>query len=119
MLSNILVVEDDTTLREITTDGLASLPDVAVTSCANADEALCLLNNGFKACLVFTDIHMPGTLDGLDLAREIWKRWPHLPVILTSGDAVIAIDTLPANAEFMPKPWTLTDLLTTIGKHLS
>ncbi|WP_205574430.1 response regulator transcription factor [Pseudomonas putida] len=101
MHSNILVVEDDNTLRELTADGLASLPDVVVTSCANADEAIYLLNKGFKASLVFTDIHMPGTLDGLDLAREIWKRWPHLPVVLTSGDAVIAIDTLPANAGFM------------------
>ncbi len=66
--------------------------------------------------LVVTDIHMPGSMDGLGLAQEIWRRWPTLPVILTLGDAVIDTGLLPARTAFIPKPWQRSDLALLINK---
>ncbi|NQD58787.1 response regulator [Pseudomonas sp. CM25] len=118
MRGHILIVEDDDLLRDLTAESLTSLYAQQVTVCANADEALCLLSEGLHAALVFTDIHMPGALDGLDLAREIWTRWPEVPVILTSGHTVVPVNALPANAAFLPKPWTIADLAQLISKLL-
>ncbi|MGO3986477.1 hypothetical protein ABI582_19110 [Pseudomonas sp. SAS7] len=85
-------------------------------ACANADEALDRLSHYETHTLVATDIHMPGRLDGTALAQEIWRRWPTLPVILTSGDVVIDPSQLPAHFMFMPKPWGVSDLIAMIDK---
>lgn len=55
---------------------------------------------------------MSGQRDGLALAQEIWRKWPSLPVILTSGDAVVDASQLPAHHTFVPKPWGISDLAT-------
>ncbi|MEC4025514.1 MULTISPECIES: response regulator [Pseudomonas putida group] len=109
MPKTILIVEDDDLLRELTAESLSSLYAVTIESCANADEALDRLCDNAPS-LVVTDIHMPGSMDGLGLAQEIWRRWPTLPVILTSGDAVIDTCLLPARTAFLPKPWQISDL---------
>lgn len=119
MPSHILVVEDDELLRELTAESLSSLYAFQITSCANADEALALLCDGMAVALVFTDIHMSGELDGLDLAHEIWRKWPSVPVLLTSGDAVIKLDSLPSNAAFLSKPWSYEQLVEQINMLLS
>ncbi|MFJ4156866.1 response regulator [Pseudomonas sp. NPDC089752] len=110
MTRHILVVEDDELLGALTAESLSSLYADQVLRCANADEALALLRAGPGVSLVFTDIHMPGDLDGLGLAREIWRTWPDIPVLLTSGDAVVPLETLPHNGSFLAKPWTLDEL---------
>lgn len=115
MPTTILIVEDDL-LRDLTAESVSSLYAVTIEPCANADEALDRLSRDNAPSLVVTDIHMPGSMDGLRLAHEIWRRWPTLPVILTSGDAVIDTGLLPARTAFLPKPWQISDLALLINK---
>jgi CheY-like chemotaxis protein len=68
-------VEDDETLRLLTVEAI-SLLNMWVVACANADEALIVLERSVRIALVLTDVTMPGSLDGLELARMIWVRWP-------------------------------------------
>lgn len=115
MPKTILIVEDDDLLRDLTAESLSSLYAVTIMSCTNADEALHRLCCEKIPTLVMTDIHMPGPMNGLGLAQEIWRRWPTLPVILTSGDAVIDTGLLPARTAFLPKPWQMSDLASLIN----
>ncbi|MFK3815708.1 response regulator [Pseudomonas sp. NPDC089407] len=118
MLRNILVVEDDEILRELAVEFFASLPRVEVTECASADDALRLLSGGLNAALVFSDVHMPGKLDGLGLAIEIGHRWPTLPVLLTSGDISPRPEELPVNTTFLAKPWSFAALTSALQSSL-
>jgi CheY-like chemotaxis protein len=108
MCPTILLVEDDETVRELATDALAML-NANVIACPNADVALRELERCTPVNLVLTDIRMPGQLDGLQLAALVAERWPHLPVIVTSGNRM-AGDLLPPQASFLAKPWTLEKL---------
>jgi CheY-like chemotaxis protein len=105
MCPTILLVEDDDTLRELAAEALSML-DTNVIACPSADVALRELERSTPVNLVLTDIRMPGELDGLQLANLVIKRWPHLPIIVTSGNRM-ADDLLPAQATFLAKPWTL------------
>ncbi|AYN18093.1 MULTISPECIES: response regulator [Pseudomonas] len=116
MTKTILIVEDDELLRDLTAESLSSLYAVTITSTANADEALHHLSHEETPALVMSDIHMPGSMDGLGLAHVIWRRWPTLPVILTSGHAIIDTHSLPVRSAFLPKPWGITDLASLINK---
>lgn len=109
MSLTVLVVEDDEILRSLTADAI-SLLNIVVVESANADDALSLLESHSSIALVVTDICMPGRIDGLELAKVIWSRWPNLPVILTSGNTVIPVGLLPSHAAFLRKPWSLDTL---------
>jgi CheY-like chemotaxis protein len=61
--------------------------------------------------MIFADIQLSGVMDGIDLAREVKIRWPHLVVILTSGNANERLNQLPPGAEYMPKPWQALEVL--------
>lgn len=117
MLLTVLVVEDDETLRLLTVDAITLL-GVVVIDCRSADEALPVLEKGGSIDLVMTDICMPGTMDGLDLARLIWSRWPSLPVILTSGDTTVPDGVMPSHSCFLRKPWNLDALHRAVRMHL-
>ena len=83
-LARVLLVEDDVLVRLMIADELREA-GLAVIEAASADEALAYLGAGGHADLVFTDIEMPGTMNGLEMARHL-KAWtPSLPLILTSG----------------------------------
>ncbi|WP_062382909.1 response regulator [Pseudomonas abietaniphila] len=117
MSATILLVEDEEILRSLLVEAL-SLLDIETAECMNADAAIPLLEGPNAFAFVITDISMPGTMDGLDLAKTIWARWPHLPVILSSGNRVVSHDQLPTNASFLRKPWTLDQLHQAVSKHL-
>jgi CheY-like chemotaxis protein len=70
----------------------------------SAEAALKLLEAGTKIDLVFSDIVMPGTIDGVGLAREIRSRYPNLPVVLTTGYSDAA-KTAPSNLRILRKPF--------------
>ena len=106
MSPTVLVVEDDEILRSLTGDAI-SLLGISVIGCASADDALSKLEGSSSIVLVMTDICMPGSMDGLELAQVIWSRWPLLPVILTSGDRSIPDGMIPPHSFFLRKPWTL------------
>lgn len=108
----ILVVEDEPILRQLTAEALEQVA-AGVIDCANADEALAILKQTPGISLVVTDINMPGSLDGLALAREIWAHWPTIAVVLTSGQAAALLGGLPINGRFLQKPWLVDELLQT------
>jgi DNA-binding NtrC family response regulator len=66
---------------------------------------------GRDVVMIFSDVRLPGAMDGLDLAREAKVRWPHLTVVLTSGNAGHRLEALPENVIYMPKPWHAAEVL--------
>jgi two-component system, response regulator PdtaR len=76
-----------------------------VIEAANADEAIEILENRSDVRIVFTDIRMPGSMDGLKLARAVRDRWPPIKIIVTSGHEYPSGDDLPEGGRFFPKPY--------------
>ncbi|WPN49645.1 MULTISPECIES: response regulator [unclassified Pseudomonas] len=109
MSPTVLLVEDDEILRSLTVDAI-SLLGPNIIDCKSADDALAVLESSTSIVLVMSDICMPGTMDGLQLAQVIWTRWPLLPVILTSGNRSMPDELMPAHSFFLCKPWTLEAL---------
>jgi len=99
----VLVVDDSADVAEVTSSLFEHLGYETIYR-ESAEAALKLLEVGTKIDLVFSDIVMPGTIDGVGLAREIRARYPNLPVALTTGysDAAIAA---PANLRILRKPF--------------
>ena len=104
----VLIVDDSAEVAEVTSSLFEDLGFNTDYS-DSADAALKLLAEGTKIDLVFSDIVMPGTIDGVGLAREIRARYPNLPVVLTTGysDAAQAV---PADLKILRKPFDTTTL---------
>lgn len=117
MTPTVLIVEDDEILRSLTAEAV-SLLGLKVVDCASADEALLLLESPSSIDLVVTDVCMPGSMDGLELASFIWLRWPRLPVIITSGNRSVPEGHLPSHATFLRKPWSLDVLQAAVRIYL-
>ena len=108
---SVLIVEDDAELRLLTKMVLEE-SELDIIECESAEAALAtMLLRGRDVAMIFADIHLSGAMDGIDLAREVKMRWPHLVVVLTSGDAGEHLEQLPPGVEYMPKPWQLSDVL--------
>ena len=75
-----------------------------VVEAASADEAIVILEDRLDITVVFTDIQMPGSMDGLKLAAAIRGRWPPIKIIATSGLVDVRQDELPEGGRFLPKP---------------
>ncbi|MGY4411800.1 CheY-like chemotaxis protein [Bradyrhizobium sp. LB7.1] len=100
----ILIVEDEFLLRMDSAEMLESA-GFEVIQAANADEAIAILTARSDVHVVFTDIQMPGSMDGLKLAHFVRHRWPPIKIVATSGHARIGDDDLPAGSVFLPKPY--------------
>ena len=100
----VLVVEDEALIR---ISALQIIEDAgfAVAEASNADEAIRILQNRTDIRAVFTDIRMPGSMDGLKLARAIRGRWPPIHLILASA-LIPDLSELPANGVFIRKPYS-------------
>jgi CheY-like chemotaxis protein len=101
----ILVVEDELLQRLFAADFLADR-GYEVIEAANADQAIAILERRPDIRIVFTDVNMPGSMDGLRLVEVIRKRWPPVLLIVTSGKNALGDDDLPAGGRFIPKPYT-------------
>ena len=101
----ILVVEDDGLVRQVSAEELIDAGS-QVLEAANAEEAIAIFESGVGVALLFTDINMPGELDGLDLARLVHDRWPRVQLLVTSGKAS-DLDDLPDDGRFISKPYSL------------
>src|SRR4029079_550967 len=82
--ATVLVVEDESLIRMDIVDCLEEA-GFLIAEASNADEAINILQSRADIRLVFTDIHMPGSMDGLKLAAFVRKRWPPIKIIVTSG----------------------------------
>ena len=100
----ILVVEDDFLLRMNAADIIRDA-GFDVLEASNADEAIIILESRNDISVVFTDVQMPGSMDGLKLARAVRGRWPPIQIITTSGQCVVQAADLPEGGRFLPKPY--------------
>lgn len=107
----ILVVEDDVLVRLLIADGLRDA-GLQVIEAHSGEAALGYLSTGSDVDLVFSDIQMPGTIDGVQLARRVHGEYPDLPVILTSGTGKPA-DMCGAR-QFLPKPYEVAQAVALI-----
>ena len=105
----ILVVEDEALIRISTADTLRD-QGWDVRESANAAEALQMLELCEEVALIFTDIDMPGPMNGMGLARVVSERWPPVIIVITSGMNQPAEDDLPTGATFIPKPYVTEHL---------
>jgi CheY-like chemotaxis protein len=101
----VLVVEDDHLLRLDAADMIAAA-GFDVVEAANADEAIAILESRNDITVVFTDIQMPGSMDGLKLARAVRGRWPPIKIVTTSGQRIVEEIDLPEGGRFLPKPYS-------------
>jgi CheY-like chemotaxis protein len=107
----LLFVEDDLLAAQVVLPAL-QLAGFMVTAARTADEALMLLNGGLVVDVVFSDIVMPGSVDGIELAARIAARWPQLPVILATGYALVTPDA--GAVRVLSKPYSIQDLIRTL-----
>jgi CheY-like chemotaxis protein len=102
--SYVLLVEDEVIIRALMAEELRSF-GLSVVEAANADEAWSYLNSGGRADLVFSDVTMPGSMNGVELIRKVKAEFPEIKAIITSGNPG------PANISelgvFLPKPYRL------------
>ena len=101
---HILVVEDEFLINLAASDDLARAGH-EVVSAYDADEAIELLESRPEIELMFTDVDMPGSMDGLVLAAAVRKRWPPMKIIVTSGTRHLAQTDLPQGGVFLSKPY--------------
>lgn len=114
----VLVVEDDALLRWCAVDILEQ-SGLAAIEASNADEALTILEKNGPASILFTDVNMPGSIDGLRLAEIAAERWPEMLVIISSGHYGLEDMAMPGGAQFLPKPYDEPTLARTIARHLT
>jgi two-component sensor histidine kinase/ActR/RegA family two-component response regulator len=101
--TNVLVVEDEMVLRMRAVDTVEDAGFTAVEA-VNADEALAILEARSDIALLFSDIQMPGSMDGLKLAHAVHERWPAIKIILVSGQVKVSDADKPAESRFIGKP---------------
>lgn len=106
----IMVVEDDEAVREVVVDQLTDL-GYRVIEAENADAALVLLRSLPHPAMILTDMAMPGTMDGMELARLVRSKWPAIPVVLVTGNLdPPRRDRMPEGVVLMHKPYKQEDL---------
>lgn len=102
--TTVLVVEDDPFVRLDAVDMVEEL-GYAVLEARNADAAILLLESHPEISIVFTDIDMPGSMDGLKLAHAVRNRWPPVRLIIASGILRPASHEIPVGSMFFSKPY--------------
>ncbi|WP_319934880.1 response regulator [Lichenihabitans sp. Uapishka_5] len=99
------MVDDNALIRMDAVD-IVEQAGFRVLDAANVDEALDLLREHHaRLQLLFTDVHMPGAHDGFYLAREVSRCWPHIAIVVASGEATPGPTDMPADATFIGKPF--------------
>ncbi len=106
----VLIVEDEMMLRMRAVDIVEDAGFIPIEA-LNADEAIQVLESRNDISLLFTDIQMPGTMDGLMLAHAVHARWPHIKIILVSGQIALTDADKPADSRFFPKPLEIQQMI--------
>ena len=105
----VLIVEDESLLRMDAVD-MIQAAGFEVVEAANADQAIAILEGRRDISVVFTDIQMPGSMDGLKLARAVRGRWPPIKIVATSGHAHVTQLDLPEGGRFIAKPYSPNEI---------
>ena len=106
----VLIVEDEMVLRMRAVDIVEDAGFVPIQA-VNADEAIEVLESREDISLLFTDIQMPGSMDGLKLAHAVHTRWPHIKIILVSGQIAVTDADKPTDSRFFPKPLEIQKMI--------
>jgi two-component system, response regulator PdtaR len=83
-------------------------------SASDADEAIRILESRNDIRAVFTDVHMPGSMDGLRLTHVVRNRWPPVAILVTSGQTSVLETDLPAGGRFVRKPYKASQIKATL-----
>ena len=113
----VLVVEDEALIRMAIAD---SLEEIGVTpyEAGDASEALDVLGSHPEIKILFTDVNMPGEMDGLGLAKRVCEVRPDVSIIVTSGRRQIPECELPGESTFLPKPYRPHQLIAAVQQKL-
>jgi CheY-like chemotaxis protein len=113
----VLVVEDEMLLRMRAVD---MVEDAGYTSveAVDADEAVAILESRSDIALLFTDVQMPGSMDGLKLAHTVHKRWPPIKIILVSGQLKLDTVEIPIDSRFFGKPLEAGEMIAQMQKMI-
>lgn len=113
----VLVVEDEPLILLAAMDVIEEA-GYAVLCASSADEAIAQLESEPKIQIVFTDVEMPGSMNGIKLAATIRDRWPKVDIIITSGRVPEHDVPLPERGVFLAKPYRPTELASQLGQML-
>ena len=108
----VLLVEDEALVRMFADEVLAEDGGFKVIATANADEAITILRVRTDVRVLFTDVNMPGSMDGLRLAHAVHAQWPGIAILVTSGLGLAG--PLPPGARYLAKPYPPLVLVETI-----
>ena len=111
----VLVVEDEPLLLM---DAMDIMEDAGFVTygASNAVDAIVLLERHADIRLMFTDVDMPGSMDGLMLAKAVRDRWPPVAIIVTSGHGRVNADQLPSGGVFFTKPYVPAHILAEVRR---
>ena len=109
----VLVVEDEPITRMDVVDQLEE-DGFKVFEAPDADRAIKILEANPAIRILFTDVDMPGSMDGLKLAAAVRDRWPPIKIVVASGLRKINIDALPDDSRFFSKPYNVNEIAATM-----
>lgn len=115
---SVLVVEDEALIRMDIADQLER-EGFFVFEAANADQAIVVLNAEPSVRIMFTDIDMPGSMDGLKLAGAVRNRFPPVQIIVTSGHRSVETSEMPDGSVFFNKPYRHAAVMASMRRLLA
>lgn len=116
--TTVLVVEDETLIR---LDIVFALEEAgfAVLEAGDVAEAVTVLGRHPEIRAVFTDVDMPGAMDGLRLAAVVYAEWPQTKIIITSGHRNVTPADIPAASRFFSKPYNPSTIIANLSEMLA
>ncbi|MDR7040467.1 CheY-like chemotaxis protein [Methylobacterium sp. BE186] len=112
----VLIVEDDPDVRDL---AMALLDETVldVVTCESGEAAVQLLKERAEdIAMLFTDVQLAGSMDGIELAKAVNGLWPSIHLVVTSGHTAAQVADLPGEAVFMAKPWLALDVLREVDR---
>jgi CheY-like chemotaxis protein len=114
----VLIVEDDPLLRMLAVE-VVEEAGFAALQAGDADEAVVVLESRPDISVLFTDIEMPGSMDGLTLAHAVRDRWPPIKILIVSGKIRMRLRELPSDSWFIEKPYRAAAMIAELRSLVS
>ena len=110
VIGKVIVVEDDDLMQAVVVEILSDLGGSCHAFVTADDALMSLLQSVEPPVLIVTDYTLPGQLDGREFALMVNKRWPAVPIVLTSGYGSEVVGELPGRMVFLQKPWSVDQM---------
>jgi len=114
----VLIVEDEPLIRWNAVDILGQAGWQPLEA-ADADAALTILAQNPSVTVLFTDVNMPGVINGLELAEQVHLSHPAIQIVITSGKGTVSANRIPRHGTFLPKPYDLDDLVKVLAAKVT